>query len=140
MRLHVLIRKKDYDASLYLIRSSWKDLLMKNDIFFLKCYKVVVQLSIEDSQNLTLDLLKLESSEISTLKQRKILKLTTSKSLFITSKLFKLKKSRKIEIDKLKKEWWKYHDKIALRDFDLAVNVSNFLFSLHLARYLTWNQ
>ena len=140
MKLHVLMRKKDYDASLYLIRSSWEDFLIKNDMSFLKCYKAVVQLSIEDSQNLILDLLKLESSEISTLKQRKTLKLTTSKNFFITSKFFKLKKSRKIEIDKLKEEWWKCHDKVALRDFDLAVNVSNFLFSSHLARYLAWNQ
>ena len=77
---------------------------MKNDMSFLKCYKAVVQLSIEDNQNLILDLFKLESSEISTLKQRKTLKLTTSKNLFITSKFFKFKKSRKIEIDKLKKE------------------------------------
>ena len=136
MRLHVFIKKKDYDASFYLIRSSWKDLLMKNNMSFLKYYKVVVQLSIKDSQNLTFDLLKLKSSKISTLKQRKTLKLTTLKSFFIIFKLFKLKKNRKIEIDKLKKEWWKYYNKVALRDFDLAINISNFLFLSHLARYL----
>ena len=77
---------------------------MKNDMSFLKCYKAVVQLSIEDSQDSTLDLLKLESSEASTLKQRKTLKLTAPKGLFITPKLSKPKKDRKTEVDKLKEE------------------------------------